>query len=688
MSFVSGIMSLNAQCVDNGNYWNNSWTSCQTSPNPNTVHDNSFWLLYEFHEPHSIDSTHIWNANRVGETESGINQVIVEYVIDSSESWNLLDTFNFPQADGLSTYEGFVGPSFDSLSVSKILFTVISTHENTMNCVSLAEVQFQTVCTNVWYEDVDGDGLGDPNSTLIDCNAPDNYVYNNVDTCDAMSWLDVYSIFDQSKCTDCHGNSGGLDLSTYDSFLQGGNSCNLLGGSTLVNIIKLGSSCDMSSFDAMNSYTSLPISDEQLEMIQLWIDGGAKEYCSDYCSDPEIAYNGIDDDCDPSTLDDDLDQDGFALADDCDDTDASINSIQEELIYNGIDDDCDPSTLDDDLDQDGFALADDCDDNNFNINASQEEVVYNGIDDDCDPDTLDDDLDQDGFVLADDCDDNNPNINANQVEVVYNGIDDDCDPSTLDDDLDQDGFVLADDCDDNNPNINSSQEEVVYNGIDDDCDASTLDDDLDQDGFVLADDCDDNNPNVNTNQDEVVYNGIDDDCDASTLDDDLDQDGFVLADDCDDDNASINSSQEEVVYNGIDDDCDPDTLDDDLDQDGFNSEDDCDDENSDINPIADEIPNNEIDEDCDGEDLVTSTHDLADVSINVFPNPTMDIINIEIVGNLNYSASLFELNGKLIKYADNPNFIDVNNLQQGTYLLEIKDEISSQKVVVKIVKVN
>ena len=35
----------------------------------------------------------------------------------------------------------------------------------------------------------------------------------------------------------------------------------------------------------------------------------------------EEPYDGIDNDCNPDTLDDDLDQDGYSLEDDCDDLD-------------------------------------------------------------------------------------------------------------------------------------------------------------------------------------------------------------------------------------------------------------------------------------------------------------------------------------------------------------------------------
>ena len=74
---------------------------------------------------------------------------------------------------------------------------------------------------------------------------------------------------------------------------------------------------------------------------------------------------------------------------DCDDANANVNASAEEILDNGIDDDCDPLTVDssDDIDNDGDGETEnegDCDDANANVNTSAEEICGNGIDDNCD----------------------------------------------------------------------------------------------------------------------------------------------------------------------------------------------------------------------------------------------------------------------------------------------------------------
>lgn len=69
---------------------------------------------------------------------------------------------------------------------------------------------------------------------------------------------------------------------------------------------------------------------------------------------------------------------------DCDDTDPNVNPGVEEIVYNGVDDDCNPATLDDDLDGDGFLNADDCDDSDPTVYPGAEEICGDGIDQDCD----------------------------------------------------------------------------------------------------------------------------------------------------------------------------------------------------------------------------------------------------------------------------------------------------------------
>ncbi|MCB9760290.1 MAG: hypothetical protein H6739_10680 [Alphaproteobacteria bacterium] len=354
----------------------------------------------------------------------------------------------------------------------------------------------------------------------------------------------------------------------------------------------------------------------------------------------------------------DADGDGYDIESDCDDGDANVNPGQAEVPYDGLDNDCDAATPDDDLDGDGFGEADDCDDDDARVNPDAPEAC-NGIDDNCDG-AVDDgvglvfyaDNDGDGYgdpadavqscegnagYVADDsdCDDTDPAVNV-AADEVCDGIDNDCDeavdePQAVDaedwyPDSDGDGYGDADfpqraceqpsgyvdddrDCDDSDGAVHPGADETC-DGVDQDCDG-TLDEDAidaatwyvdyDGDGYGAsrftaedcdqpsgyvdnADDCDDTDSGISPAAAEIC-NGVDDDCDGLTDDGDPDgpntvthypdSDGDGYGDsadagtdscelpsgrtednsDCDDSDATVYPGASETC-NGVDDDCD------------------------------------------------------------------------------------------------------------------------------------
>jgi predicted MPP superfamily phosphohydrolase len=319
----------------------------------------------------------------------------------------------------------------------------------------------------------------------------------------------------------------------------------------------------------------------------------------------EILYDGIDNDCNPATPDtQDVDGDGENSDTDCNDSDPLINSNATEILYDGIDNDCDPFTLDYvDADSDTFASDVDCNDNDPAINPGASEILYDGIDNDCNPATLDFvDADGDTYASDTDCNDNDAAINPGATEVLYDGIDNDCNPATLDVlDADGDGENSDTDCNDSDPLVNSSANEVLYDGIDNDCNPATLDVlDADGDDENSDTDCNDNDPLINSSATEILYDGIENDCDPATPDTaDADGDGENSDTDCNDSDPLVNSSATEILYDGVDNDCNPATLDTvDADGDGENSDTDCNDSNPLVNSSATEILYDGIDNDC------------------------------------------------------------------------------------------
>lgn len=347
---VTGVSGQICTDNDSANNWNNSWMSCQKSSNPNPARRKSHWVMYEFDQPQSITLSHIWNANRNGESKMGIKEAFVDYSLDGI-TWTALGSFTFPKAAEKSAYDGFEGPDFEGVFVSKILITVVDTYGDG-ECASLAEIRFNVnpnacygevdacgVCNGegqrLWYLDQDGDGLGDPGSAIQGCEAPIGYVANADDDCDTgvIGWATVGPIFQENGCTGCHGAgaAGGLNLTSYATAVMGGNKCgtNILTGTTLVDIITTDQydGCGTAFFGpSMNDRVGGNIDDEELALIGKWIQDGAPEDCSCPGDAPDADNDGF---CD--AIDQCPDIDNSLIGTPCDDgSDCTTNDVWRE----------------------------------------------------------------------------------------------------------------------------------------------------------------------------------------------------------------------------------------------------------------------------------------------------------------------------------------------------------------------
>ncbi len=524
----------------------------------------------------------------------------------------------------------------------------------------------------VWYLDLDKDGFGKDSATKVQCDMPVGYVDIGGDCNDGKSLVfpgapeicdgldndcdPATSEDDSADATlwffDGDGDGFGDD---FDSVQQ----CDEPDGYVL----------DAGDCEPEDPDTH-PDTMERCDDIDNNCDGVADEGVATFTFFEDLDGDGAG--TPGVTVEDCASPDGFSpWDDDCDDTDPAISPITDEVCdVLGVDNDCDPLTLDEsttyygDSDGDGWGdgsvtvfgceipvgyvlVGGDCNDREVTVHPGAPEVC-DGLNNDCLESTPDPvtpyfaDTDEDGYgdpmsfvgLCApiphyvsnnNDCNDSVAAVNPAAVEVC-NSFDDDCDPTTpepletfyadLDGDFwgDEDVEYLAcfatagttpaaGDCDDLNPDVNPSALEIcnLAGPIDDDCDPATLEPlntfyrDSDEDGFGDAD----------------VFIEV---CFVSG--------GFVNNDlDCDDLRRAVSPTSPEICDGGLDTDCDPLTPEPwgvvyvDADNDGYGDPDrdtagcggepgtaengdDCDDGNLAVNPDATEVCNT-TDDDCD-----------------------------------------------------------------------------------------
>lgn len=247
------------------------------------------------------------NTSSISQTITVIDNMapILTPIDDFSE--NVDDNCEFVIPDYRNLNEATDNCATPKVIQSPDVGTIISGHEFVQTITltandgfgNSASVSFNITLVSeiIFYQDLDGDGFGNSEVTIIDCRAPDGYVNND---------------------TDCDDN----DANNYP-------------GNTEV--------CDGKDNDCDGEI------DEDLN-ITYYADNdgdgfGNAQVSMDACTKPE------------GYVEDNTD---------CDDTNPNVNPNAEEILGNGIDDDCDPGTSDDDeclLDDDNDGIVnceDDC----------------------------------------------------------------------------------------------------------------------------------------------------------------------------------------------------------------------------------------------------------------------------------------------------------------------------------------
>lgn len=139
-----GILMFAQNCTTaDASIWQNTWSSCTPSTNPNSAHGSGHWILYDLGENARLGKTQIWNTNEASKLDEGFKEVYVDYSTNGT-TWTRLGEYVFEQGTGVATYGGFEGPNFQGKEVRYVLITAKSNYGNA-SCYGLCEVKFNAI---------------------------------------------------------------------------------------------------------------------------------------------------------------------------------------------------------------------------------------------------------------------------------------------------------------------------------------------------------------------------------------------------------------------------------------------------------------------------------------------------------------------------------------------------------------